>query len=234
METSWQSDVNAPIVDSRDAIKDLDAKLEKLKSGIDILMVAIKERNDRQQYLSPVPASSFRSNVGPTLPSLILGPSSLPGPSTPYQQSIPLPPSTGGDHGVADLTQSPNNQQTPYSGTWQPSLAAPEEKSARLPADLPRFRGSSATSIQDPEDFLESYQDVMVANSYPRSRWATAMVPRLELEDRSWLKGVLKDLDPSNWEEVKDQFLAHIPMCLLLSPTLLSLAVPTIIYPPRQ
>ena len=49
----------------------------------------------------------------------------------------------------------------------------------------------------------------MVANSYPRSRWATALVPRLELEDRSWLKGILEDLDPSNWEEVKDQFLAH-------------------------
>ena len=191
-------------------IVEMDIKMEKLKKAIDILASTIQTLHYKHATVSPTSVRSPNFALGPTLSTPQESPSNLPGPSA----RLPLQPTVSNDMDSAgedsDILKSPHyTTHTPYSGTLHQRSRVSEEKSARLPADLPRFRGSTTISIQDPEDFLESYQDVMLANSYPMARWATALVPRLELEDRSWLKGVLDEIQPGEWESIRTAFLAH-------------------------
>lgn len=95
---------------------------------------------------------------------------------------------------------------------------------SRVPV-LPKFRGTSRDSIQDPFDFIDQCDSLFEAHYVPVERWVTVLLTALSASDRQWAK---QHIVGKEWEEAKRLFLAHFESPLLkenLLAELMSIAI---------
>lgn len=97
---------------------------------------------------------------------------------------------------------------------WKKCIAAqhamdePVPSSFKLPNHLPQFRGSASNSIQDPIQFIDTFEALCQANSIHQSHWTQCLLATMRPQDLNFI--TTKIIQPSlSWEQARSTFLQH-------------------------
>lgn len=86
------------------------------------------------------------------------------------------------------------------------STAASSFRSARLPANMPRFKRPLSGAHSSVQDYIARFERALRADSYPLDKFTLALAACCEAEEAEWVESNLIILP---WDEAKDSFLRH-------------------------